>query len=516
MSHYLPSTPARGELFYNRETQLETIMNAGWVWVCGQRRVGKTSLLYQAETEAEKRKQIPLFLDLMSLEEFSGKGLFDIFMIDYSRLLKQYHIKINDLPLENPAECFYQVISALANQKICVMFLWDEAEMLIKVEKNDPGILKKLRARLSRIPDFRFIISATQLLTALYDQESDLVSSFLQTFHWMPLPALEIEDAKKLLRCDQISGWLNPLPEPIINKAVNWSGGHPLILQTLGAQLSEKTNQDGKNADSQILQNCFKHLSDNVNLRRIIEDDFVKLTQDQQNLLKRVIKANGKISIKDIEQEENKPPEYIHDALRFLSNYSYIYWDDDMIRLRFNFYPDFLPLSTRPSAADPKKVDQIRRTIFISYSHKDADYLNELKTHLDPLISKQEIEAWDDQKIQPGDQWLEEIKKALRRARVAVLLISPDFLNSEFITRNEVPELLSKANNKGCRILCLYIRPSVVDNVTYEANGEIKLTGFQGLNSPDQPLSKLSEPDRDQLMADSAINICQQTILITT
>ncbi len=511
MIQYSPGAPARGKLFYNREPQLKTIMDAGWVWVCGQRRIGKTSLLFQAEIEAKKRQWHPLFLDLTTLEENSGKGLFEIFMLTHSLSLKKLDISMNGLPREHPVECFYQLVSALGNKGIQVIFLWNEAEMLIKVEKNDPGILNKLRARLSRVPDFRFIISATQLLTALYDQESDLVKSFLQTFHWMPLPVLEIEDAKKLLRCDQTSGWQNPLPEPIINEAVNWSGGHPLILHTLGAQLSEKTNQDGTRADSKLLQNCFKHLTDNINLRKTIEDDFVKLTQDQQNLLMRVIKANGKISIKEIEQEENKPLEYIHDALRFLSNYSYIYWDDDLIRLRFNFYPEFLPLSTRPSGADPKKVDQIRRTIFISYSRKDDDYLNDLRTHLDPLC-KGEIEAWDDQKIQPGDDWLEEIKKALRRARVAVLLISPDFLNTEFITGNEVPELLSKANNKGCRILCLYIRPSVVDKVTYEADGkEMKLTGFQGLNSPDRPLSSLPESDRDQVMADCAIKINQQT-----
>jgi hypothetical protein len=75
----------------------------------------------------------------------------------------------------------------------------------------------------------------------------------------------------------------------------------------------------------------------------------------------------------------------------------------------------------------------IRDSVFISYSHKDKRWLEKVQTHLKPFARNKSINFWDDTKLRPGSKWKTEIQAELSAAKVAVLLVTADFLDSNFI-----------------------------------------------------------------------------------
>lgn len=135
------------------------------------------------------------------------------------------------------------------------------------------------------------------------------------------------------------------------------------------------------------------------------------------------------------------------------------------------------------TSADPNLV-------FVSYSHADAKWLAGMRSHLKLLERHAGIEQWDDTKIKPGTHWREEIQNALDRAKVAVLLVSADFLASDFIVTNELPPLLNAAQERGTLILTLIVRPCRFERT--------ELARFQAVNPPSKPLSALSSSRREE------------------
>ena len=133
-------------------------------------------------------------------------------------------------------------------------------------------------------------------------------------------------------------------------------------------------------------------------------------------------------------------------------------------------------------------------SVFVSYSHVDGEYLNRLRVHMKPLARLGLIEPWDDTKIKMGDRWKDAITAALERAAAAVLLISADFLASDFIVDNELPPLLKAAQERGTLILPLIVKPS---RFLRDPN----LNVFQAVNDPQRPLVSLPEAERETIYA---------------
>lgn len=135
--------------------------------------------------------------------------------------------------------------------------------------------------------------------------------------------------------------------------------------------------------------------------------------------------------------------------------------------------------------------ERTANSVFISYSHVDNEYLDRLQVHLKPLHKKGVIELWDDTRIKAGEKWKEQIENALSRARVAILIVSADFLASDFIIDNELPPLLKVAESKGVKIIPVIAKPC---GFARDEN----LSVFQSINSPDNPITSMNGNEREK------------------
>ena len=101
--------------------------------------------------------------------------------------------------------------------------------------------------------------------------------------------------------------------------------------------------------------------------------------------------------------------------------------------------------------------------VFVSYSHKDKKWLEELRPHFKALDRTGNIQYWDDKRIRQGDDWFDEIRTALADTRYAVLLVTKHFLDSSFVLEEEIPYLLTQKYKGKLEIL-----PIIVEDCLWE------------------------------------------------
>jgi hypothetical protein len=98
--------------------------------------------------------------------------------------------------------------------------------------------------------------------------------------------------------------------------------------------------------------------------------------------------------------------------------------------------------------------------IFFCYAHEDKKYLKKLKKHLTPLQRENLIRIWHDVNISPGAEWEEEIYKHLNMAHIILLLISPDFMASEYCYSKEMLRAMARHNQGEAQVIPILLRPT--------------------------------------------------------
>jgi TIR domain len=82
--------------------------------------------------------------------------------------------------------------------------------------------------------------------------------------------------------------------------------------------------------------------------------------------------------------------------------------------------------------------------IFCCYAREDEQYLNRLRVQLKPLQQRGLIDIWHDRNISAGTEWEQEISVQLNAAQIILLLVSPDFMASDYCYGIEMKRALER------------------------------------------------------------------------
>jgi hypothetical protein len=127
--------------------------------------------------------------------------------------------------------------------------------------------------------------------------------------------------------------------------------------------------------------------------------------------------------------------------------------------------------------------------VFVSSSQADRGWLDRIRVHLDPLG----VPVWDETQIQPGQERTAELERALDAARVAILLVTADWLASDPIQTEELPPLLTAAESRGLAILSLIVGPSMYLETP-------SISRFRPMNDPAKPLTSLRKEKQEEVL----------------
>ena len=126
--------------------------------------------------------------------------------------------------------------------------------------------------------------------------------------------------------------------------------------------------------------------------------------------------------------------------------------------------------------------------VFISYAHEDEEIKDRLEKHLTTLKKQKKIQIWQDRLISAGNEWDPQIKKALKSADIILLLISVDFMASDYINRVELKQAIQRHESGQTRVI-----PIILDWVDLE--GE-KIAELQSLPKDAKPLTEYENPNK--------------------
>lgn len=148
--------------------------------------------------------------------------------------------------------------------------------------------------------------------------------------------------------------------------------------------------------------------------------------------------------------------------------------------------------------------------LFISYSHKDENYKDQLITHLSSLKRQGVVKDWHDRKIFAGEEWDNSIKQELLDSDIIILLISADFLNSDYCSEIEIKKAMERHELGEAKVIPIIVRPCDWKNLPFSK--------IQGLPKDAKALSTWKNIDEGYLNIidgiKNVINTIEETVRI--
>lgn len=137
--------------------------------------------------------------------------------------------------------------------------------------------------------------------------------------------------------------------------------------------------------------------------------------------------------------------------------------------------------------------------VFCCYARKDQPLLKELKNHLIPLEREGLITLWADTDINAGAEWAKEIHLHLNTSHIILLLVSPDFIASEYCYSVEMQRAIERHTSGEARVIPIILRP-----ISWQRMPFGKL---QALPTSADPITSRRWQDQDEAFYDIAEGI---------
>src|SRR5262245_58538618 len=125
--------------------------------------------------------------------------------------------------------------------------------------------------------------------------------------------------------------------------------------------------------------------------------------------------------------------------------------------------------------------------VFVSYAHEDEVHRRSLDKHLSTLKRERVIEIWHDRILSPGDQWATEVSEKLATSQIIILLVSPDFLASDYCNEVELVHALKMHREGKARIV-----PVILSACDWRRSA---IGSLQALPTDGQPITEAEFPN---------------------
>lgn len=126
-------------------------------------------------------------------------------------------------------------------------------------------------------------------------------------------------------------------------------------------------------------------------------------------------------------------------------------------------------------------------SLFYSYSHKDEELRDRLEIHLATLKRQGWVQQWHDRKILPGEKWANKIDENLETAEIILLLVSPDFIASDYCYELEMRRAIERHEATEAIVIPISLRPTDCTGLPF--------AGLQGLPTDFRPVTKWADQD---------------------
>ena len=162
--------------------------------------------------------------------------------------------------------------------------------------------------------------------------------------------------------------------------------------------------------------------------------------------------------------------------------------------LSYGQQPQVMKQVRQVSMADTLK-QEIK--LFYCYAHEDKALRDELEKHLSWLRRRYQLINWHDREIMPGEEWEQAIDMHLNTANLILLLISSDFMNSDYCYGKEMQRALERHREGTCRVIPILLRPTYWEGAPFSS--------LQLLPTDARPITRW--PDRDEAFQDVVTEI---------